>query len=203
MGQCDLIETDFMTIPEPDESFDAIYAFEAICHAPDKTALFKELLRLLRPGGLIGIYEWCLTEKYDNANPEHLAIKRGIEEGNGLPDISSIPETRLCFEKAGFKVLDAFDRAEEGDEGLPWYHSLAGREMSLLGLQRSRLGRVTVGSLVKGLELLRIAPKGAFRVQSFLSEGADALVAAGEAEIFTPMAFFLAQKKRVSAKKGS
>lgn len=198
MGQCDLIETDFMTIPEPDESFDAVYAFEAICHAPDKTALFKELFRLLKPGGLIGVYEWCLTEEYDRANQEHVAIKRSIEEGNGLPDISSIPETRRCFEKAGFQVLDAYDRAEEGDADLPWYHSLSGREISLLGLQRSRWGRVTVGGLVKGLELLRIAPKGAFRVQSLLSEGADALVAAGQAGIFTPMAFFLARKKRVT-----
>lgn len=193
-GQCELITADFMSIPEPDESFDAVYAFEATCHAPDKTALFCELYRLLRPGGRIGIYEWCLTDRYDADNAEHQAIKRGIEEGNGLPDIWNIRETRRCFEEAGFRVLDELDKAEEGDLDLPWFNSLAGRELSLLGLQRSRLGRVVVGGLVKGLETVRIAPKGTYDVQMFLSRGADALVAAGDIGIFTPMAFFLAEK---------
>lgn len=191
---CSFLESDFMHVTEPDESFDAVYALEATCHAPDKCALFKELYRLLKPGGKIAIYEWCLTEEYRAENAEHLAAKRGIEEGNGLPDIATIEETRTAFLDAGFSLLDAHDKASEGSADLPWHHSLAGRDYSSIGLRRKSLGRRAVGGLVKGLEWVKVAPSGTSEVQEFLSKGADALVRAGDLRIFTPMAFFLAQK---------
>ena len=30
------MKADFMKLPVPDESYDAVYAIEATCHAPDK-----------------------------------------------------------------------------------------------------------------------------------------------------------------------
>jgi sterol 24-C-methyltransferase len=191
---CSVLEADFMQIPEPDGSFHAAYAFEATCHAPDKTALFREVFRLLQPGGKIALYEWCLTEVFNPANPTHQAIKKDIETGNGLPDIWTIEATRQCFEDAGFTLLDYHDKVRDGDPEVPWYHSLAGRELSATGLRRVRLGRIASRGLVLGLEVLRIAPKGTGQITEFLHAGADALVAAGDAGCFTPMAFFLAQK---------
>lgn len=191
---CSFLESDFMQIEQPDASFDAIYGIEATCHAPDKCALFKELHRLLKPGGRIAVYEWCLTEDYRSENPEHLAAKRGIEEGNGLPDIATIEETRAAFADAGFTLLDAHDKATEGDAELPWHHSLAGRDFSTVGLRRSAVGKRALGGLIKGLEWAKIAPSGTNDVKDFLSKGADALVTAADLGIFTPMAFFLAEK---------
>lgn len=191
---CQLIEADFMHIPESDASFDAVYALEATCHAPDKTALLRELHRVLKPGGKIAIYEWCLTERFSAENPEHVKVKRDIEEGNGLPDIWTIAETEQCFRDAGFVVLEHEDRAFAGDRELPWYHSLSGRELSNTGLRRSPLGKVAVKALTRSLEAVKLAPKGTSEVTDFLNVGADALVRAGELAIFTPMAFFLAEK---------
>lgn len=192
--RCDVLETDFMNVPRPDGSFDAIYAFEATCHAPDKTALFRELSRLLRPGGKVAIYEWCLTDRYDARNAEHVKIKRDIEEGNGLPDIWSIDGTRACFEQAGFRVLDVEDRALTGDREVPWYHSLTGKELSNTGIRRSPVGKVLVKALTRTLEATRVAPKGTAQITDVLNVGADALVRSGELGVFTPMAFFLAEK---------
>src|SRR5262249_43134675 len=37
---CSFLKADFMDLPVPDQSYDAAYAIEATCHAPDKVALF-------------------------------------------------------------------------------------------------------------------------------------------------------------------
>ena len=50
---CSALQANFMDVPLEDGHFDAMYSFEAICHAPDTLALFRELYRLLRPGGEI------------------------------------------------------------------------------------------------------------------------------------------------------
>lgn len=193
-GQCELLEADFMNIPKPDGWADAAYAFEATCHAPDKTALFRELFRVLKPGGKVAIYEWCLTSAYDPSSAEHVKVKRDIEEGNGLPDIWTIDGTKTCFEEAGFKVLDVEDRAFVGDREVPWYHSLTGRELSNTGLRRSPVGKAMVKVLARTLEAAKVAPRGTAEISDFLNVGADALVRGGELGVFTPMAFFLAQK---------
>jgi sterol 24-C-methyltransferase len=41
---------------------------------------------------------------------------------------------------------------------------------------------------------MRLVPKGTTEVSQVLNTGADALVAAGQMGIFTPMFFFLARK---------
>jgi sterol 24-C-methyltransferase len=49
---CSFIHADYMKIPVKDGEFDAIYSVESTCHAPSKLALFKELYRVLKPGGM-------------------------------------------------------------------------------------------------------------------------------------------------------
>ena len=45
---CRFIHGDFMQIPEDDNSYDAAIAIESMPHAPDKTAAFREVFRILR-----------------------------------------------------------------------------------------------------------------------------------------------------------
>jgi len=54
-----------MNIPVADNTYDACYAIESTCHSPDKTKTFKEILRVMKPGGLFTGYEWCMTPSYD------------------------------------------------------------------------------------------------------------------------------------------
>lgn len=50
---CSFIHGDYMKIPVKDGEFDAIYSVESTCHAPSKLKLFKELYRVLKPGGML------------------------------------------------------------------------------------------------------------------------------------------------------
>jgi len=61
------------------------------------------------------------------------------------------------------------------------------------------VGRSLTHAAVWALEGLRIAPRGTAAVSSFLVKGADALVAGGRQDIFTPMFFMLVRKPLDSA----
>ena len=48
------VKGDFMAMPFEDGAFDAAFAIEATCHAPDRIGVFSEVFRSLKPGGLFG-----------------------------------------------------------------------------------------------------------------------------------------------------
>lgn len=102
---CQFQKADFLHMPVQDGTYDAAYAIEATCHAPDKRAIFGEILRVLRPGAGFAGYEWCLTDRYDPASEAHRAIKKDIEEGNGLPDIATTAEVLAALAAVGFEVV--------------------------------------------------------------------------------------------------
>ena len=191
---CRFIHGDFMQIPEDDNSYDAAIAIESMPHAPDKTAAFREVFRILRPGACFAGYEWCLTEDFDPENAEHLRIKKDIEKGNGLPDIAITSEIGPALSAAGFEFLEARDLAPEADPDMPWYRALQGRDLSLASIPRTPIGRALTNLTLRVGETLRVIPKGSTMVSTLLNRGADALVAGGESGLFTPVFFFLARK---------
>jgi sterol 24-C-methyltransferase len=194
-SRCEVIEADFLHIPVKDGSFDAAYAFEATCHAPDKVSIFSEAARVLVPGALFAGCEWCVTPAYDRGNPEHRRVKRDIERGNALSNLATFEEVNDGLEKSGFELLEAQDLAPSSDPMLPWYSPLSGVELSLTSIPRLPYGRAVVNAVTGLLELVRLAPKGTRQVSSLLNLGADVLVEGGELGIFTPMYFFIARKR--------
>ena len=191
---CRFIHGDFMQIPEGDNRYDAAFAIESMPHAPDKTAAFREIFRILRPGACFAGYEWCLTEDFDPGNAKHLRIKKDIEKGNGLPDIAPASEIGPALRAAGFELLEARDLAPEADPEMPWYRALQGRDLSLASLPRTPVGRALTNLTLKVGEKLRMFPEGTTMVSTLLNRGADALVEGGESGLFTPVFFFLGRK---------
>ncbi len=191
---CSGFKGDFMNLPVPDAEYDAAYAFEATCHAPDKVGAFREIFRALKPGGLFAAYEWCMTRAFDPNDAEHQRIKKGIEEGDGLPDIATIPQTLEALGTAGFEVIESHDAAGTCDPETPWYLPLVGETNSLLALRRGRPGRFLAGHSIRTLEALRIVPKGSTEVTRMLAAAAESLIDGGERGIFTPNYFLLARR---------
>jgi sterol 24-C-methyltransferase len=188
---CNVRQGDFMKLPFQPETFDAAYQIEASVHAPDKVAFYKQIYKVLKPGGLFGGYEWCVTENYDENNEHHVAIKEGILAGNGLPDLELTTKVLSDLKEAGFEIVEEKDVAQEGE--IPWWDSLSG-SWSVKGFKHTRLGRYVTNRTVSLLEWLKIAPAGTTDVSTFLNKTADALVESGKDNIFTPCYFVLARK---------
>ena len=185
---------DFLNVDAPDNSFDAVYAIEATCHAPDKPSIYGEVFRLLKPGSCFAAYEFCLTDRFDASNPRHLKVKADIQLGGGLFDIDNIHAIDDALQIVGFEVLETRDLAEESGPSIPWYQPLVGSGISFASFRSSRVGRSVTHNVLRALEALRIAPKGTVRVSETLNLCAAAMAEAGRLGIFTPMYLVHARK---------
>ncbi|MEM9150311.1 MAG: methyltransferase domain-containing protein [Cyanobacteria bacterium P01_F01_bin.3] len=58
---------DAMALSFPDESFDVVWSLEAGPHMPDKRVFAQELLRVLKPGGLLVVGDW--NQRDDRRRP--------------------------------------------------------------------------------------------------------------------------------------
>eukprot|EP01006_Ploeotia_vitrea_P043397 TRINITY_DN66724_c4_g7_i1.p2 TRINITY_DN66724_c4_g7~~TRINITY_DN66724_c4_g7_i1.p2 ORF type:complete len:369 (-),score=229.68 TRINITY_DN66724_c4_g7_i1:139-1245(-) len=202
--QCEAVKGDFMNLPFEAGSFDACYAIEATCHAPDKVGCYSQMFKVLKPGGVFVGYEWVMTDKYDEKDEEHRRIKHVIEVGDGLPDLARPQDVKNALEKAGFVVEIVEDLAETAEAqgyDLPWYATLQGG-IKLSQIKHSKIGRFATQKAVDVMEAIKIAPKGTSKTHKILTEAADALAAGGEKGIFTPMLFFRAYKPVNGKKKG-
>lgn len=191
-SKCRAVQGDFMQMPFKGGAFDAAYAIEATCHAPDRVRVYSEVYRVLKPGSIFACYEWCLTDNFDPKNRDHLRMKKQIEEGDGLPDIC---HTSVCLEamkKAGFEILHEKDIAEEDygvmGGGKPWMLPLLPSWNPFTQrFQFNWAGLILTKYSLKVLEYLRLAPKGTSQTQIMLQKGAIGLGDAGNEKIFTPM----------------
>jgi SAM-dependent methyltransferase len=104
-----------------DASFDVVFSKDSLVQIPDKRAIFAEVLRVLRPGGLLVMSDW-LRGGEGAYSPEMLEYFRleGITY-----NMASIEQSRAALEAAGFADIQIRDRNE-------WYRQLATREAASL-----------------------------------------------------------------------
>ncbi|PVI06138.1 hypothetical protein DM02DRAFT_623448 [Periconia macrospinosa] len=191
---------DFMQMPFPDNSFDAVYAIEATVHAPSLEGIYSEIFRVLKPGGVFGVYEWLMTDKYDNDNPKHREIRLGIEIGDGISNMEKVDVALKAMESAGF-ILEHNEDLADRDDPFPWYWPIAG-EMKYMSsvkdlftvLRMTHIGRGLVHRFVGALEFIGIAPRGTQKTADSLALAADSLTAGGREKLFTPMYLMVGRK---------
>ncbi len=178
-----------------DNTFDAGYAIESTCHAPDKAGAFAEIFRVLKPGALFWGQEMCMTDKFNPNDASHRAIKKELMHYIALNEIATPKEVNQALEAAGFSILKGMDMDASGDQSTPWYQPMETRHGTLgNGLRRIPWGRRVLAEVSKLAEAVGLFPKGAAEVFRLMNRTAEAYVAGGKSGIFTPLYCFLARK---------
>ena len=100
----------YKALPFRDGTFHAVTFFESVCHVPDKAALFRELARVLAPGGRLGGMDWIQRPfgMYQSA----AAIAQFIQPINdaiAIPAHGTIASYFGDLEAAGLQVAIARD----------------------------------------------------------------------------------------------
>ncbi|KAL9053865.1 MAG: hypothetical protein Q9162_004512 [Coniocarpon cinnabarinum] len=197
------VKGDFMQMEFPDNSFDAVYAIEATVHAPSLEDIYREIYRVLKPGGVFGVYEWLMKDQYDNDNPQHRAIRLGIEQGDGISNMEKIAVALEAMQAAGF-VLELHEDLSDRPDRRPWYWPLAGDFQYMDSvwdfpavLRMTKIGRSSVHRVLGVCERFGLIPRGTQKAADSLALAADSLVAGGEQKLFTPMYLMVARKPAV------
>lgn len=205
--QCTFVKGDFMNLVGqfgPD-SFDAVYAIEATCHAPSWEGVYGQIFEVLKPGGKFGLYEWCMTDKWNPENPHDHEVAHGIELGDGIPEMRTIKAAHDALQSVGFHIDHEVDLADVGDK-IPWYYPLEGDLRKVQTLwdvftcwRMTRVGTFCTQNAVWGLEKVGLAPKGTYEIGESLKTAAKYLVAGGQEKLFTPMMHFTSTKPSTTA----
>lgn len=91
----DVVRGDALALPFPDESFDAVVCSEVLEHLPEYAGAIDEVVRVLRPGGRLGVSVprygperlcWLLSSGYHRVEGGHVRIFRRSELEEALAD---------------------------------------------------------------------------------------------------------------------
>ena len=108
-------------LPFADRSFDVVFSKDALLHVPDKDALFAEIFRVLKPGGVFAASNWMIGHDGE-PSPE----MRAYIAAEGLSFAMASPARYVqAMRGAGFTDVTVRDRN-------PWYREVARGELARL-----------------------------------------------------------------------
>jgi sarcosine/dimethylglycine N-methyltransferase len=103
-GQIETWQGSFDALPAGwDASFDLAWSQDALCHAPDRLAVLREIRRVLAAGGLL-VFSDILRD--DAATAADVAAFTGV---NAVDALASMSQTTAALAEAGFDLLDRAD----------------------------------------------------------------------------------------------
>jgi phosphoethanolamine N-methyltransferase len=108
-------------LPFADGAFEVVFSKDALLHVPDKDAVFAEIFRVLKPGGIFAASDWMISHDGD-PSPD----MRAYVAAEGLSFAMASPARYAeAMRRAGFADIDAKDRN-------PWYREVARGELERL-----------------------------------------------------------------------
>jgi ubiquinone/menaquinone biosynthesis C-methylase UbiE len=117
-------------LPFADDSFDAIYSNDSICHMPNRLSVLTEWRRVLKPGGrLLFTDAMILTGALSN---EEIATRSSI----GLYVFLPPGENERVITDAGLQLLLTKDSTEAAEQiAGRWFHARESRRQKLISIE--------------------------------------------------------------------
>lgn len=149
-------------LPFPDKSFDAVFSKDSMIHIPDKAALFAEVLRVLRPGGMFLASDWMQSA----AGPDSPEMATFIETSSLSFTMGITDDLPAMLAAAGFTGVHVVDRN-------PWYGEEARREAARMRGELRETLLETIGRekadqwIVMREAMIAALDSGAFRPTHF------------------------------------
>jgi len=92
-------------LPFDDESLDFCYEIGAFTYLIDKVAVFREIYRVLRPGGAFCYNDWTLLEGYNPNDSKRVSDLLKIKKFSGLIELHDPKELAAIAKQVGFEVI--------------------------------------------------------------------------------------------------
>ena len=116
---------DAMALSFPDASFDVVWSIEAGPHMPDKAVFARELMRVVKPGGVLVVADWNQRDdRHKPLNYWEKPVMRQLLDQWSHPAFASIEGFAELLEATGFVEGDVIT-ADWTEQTLPsWLDSI-------------------------------------------------------------------------------
>ena len=108
-GRVELKLVEVGPLPFPEASFDIVFSKDSLIHVEDKTTLYKEVLRVLKPGGVFAASDWLRGEDAEERD--------GYNEWRSLAvlefTMQTDEETQREMRSAGMTNVRTKDRSKQ------------------------------------------------------------------------------------------
>ncbi len=157
-GRIDLRLVEPGPFPFADATFDFVFSKDSIIHIPDKAALYGEVLRVLRPGGVFAASDWLAG----GGTPYSAPMRAWLDIVGITFDMETPENTAAALEAAGFVEVELRDRND-------WYRRAVREELALVsGESLDRLAKVVgreaaVHRLASSTAKLEVVDRGELR----------------------------------------